>query len=394
MKLKTLGPNSLLILFGLLLALVTAEVGLRLVPNRLPPQVIVQLPRKWGPLRSVEIPQFWAEYQPLWESDPEVREHIKPGLDTVVHGHPEYPVWPIKTEALGSQVAGYRDTEPEAPPYAVVLGDSFGFGVGVTQEENWVTLLEQRLEMPIVNLSQVGASSFHEARIYERDGRSYQPAVVLWLFFQNDLKENLRFAQWLYPNRDIQTAGRVPSSFCHTFLHRHLDQVSVTYEWLLYVLRDCQHVGQTATPTYEDESLALTFCLDHDICDLGVQAQMLADGWAWTEPVIRAGLEAIEAEGSTAVFVIVPSKEQVYEPQYRSVHSLPAAYDIDRLTDPLRQLCRQEKLHCLDLTEPMREAATNGRQLYFPVDIHWNAAGNQVVAEIVNQYLHQEGLLP
>lgn len=56
MKLKTLWRNGLLILFGLLLALVMAEVGLRLIPNRLLPQVIVQLPRKWGPLRPIKPP--------------------------------------------------------------------------------------------------------------------------------------------------------------------------------------------------------------------------------------------------------------------------------------------------------------------------------------------------
>jgi hypothetical protein len=90
----------------------------------------------------------------------------------------------------------------------------------------------------------------------------------------------------------------------------------------------------------------------------------------------------------------VPSKEQVYRKQFQQVTSLLPDYNIDQLIEPLRQFCAAEKLHCLDLTPVFRTEAQKGKQLYFPIDIHWNVAGHALVAQVVENYLREENLLP
>lgn len=391
---KTVRPIAT-IAFGLGLGLLLIEVLLRLLPGLLPLETHSQLSQKAGWLAGVGLPQFLVEYRALWEEDDFLRERMKPNLDTVIHGNPEYPAWPIKTTSVGGGPAGFRDALPEgASPYALVLGDSFGFGVGVAAEETWLEQVEAQTGLAFVNLSQVGASSLQEARIYSRYGRNLPARVVFWMFFQNDLKDNLRFAQWLNPDEVVPQAVRRPSQPCAGMLHSLLKRYSLAYELLLYGRHTCEYSAMTPTYTYQDRRLTLTFCLDHDICDGEVQTQMLAAGWPLTRQALQDTLALLEPTGATLVILIVPSKEQVYWEQYRQVAALSSGYNIDQLTEPLRHFCAAERLHCLDLTPTLRAEAQQGRQLYFPVDIHWNAAGQAVVAREVKRYLRQENLIP
>lgn len=383
------------IAFGLGLGLLLIEFLLRLLPGLLPLETHSQLSQKAGWLAAVGLPQFLAEYRALWEEDDFLRERLKSNLDTVIHGNPEYPAWPIKTTSLGGGPAGFRDVLPEgASPYALVLGDSFGFGVGVTAEEIWLERVEAQTGLVLLNLSQVGASSLQEARIYGRYGRDLPARVVFWMFFQNDLKDNLRFAQWLNPDEAVPQAVRRPSQPCAGALHGLLKRYSLAYELLLYWRHTCEYSAMPPAPTYQDSRLTLTFCLDHDICDGEVQTQMLAAGWPLTRQALQDTLALLEPAGATLVILIVPSKEQVYWEQYRQVAAPPPSYTIDQLIEPLRRFCAAAHLHCLDLTPALRAEAQQGKQLYFPIDIHWNAAGHTVVARAVEEYLQQENLIP
>jgi len=395
LSLTKIGRPALAIIFGLGLGLILVEITLRLIPALLPLETHSQLNQKLGFMAPVGLPQFLAEYRTLWEEDDYLRERMKPNIDTVIHGNPEYPLWPIKTDSLGLGPAGFRDIlPPQAAPYALVLGDSFGFGVGVTAEETWLEQLQSQTRLPFINLSQVGASSLQEERIYAHYGRKLPAKIVFWMFFQNDLKDNLRFAQWLNPQANIPQAVRLPSHPCQGPLHPLLKHYSLAYELLLFGLHTCEYSAMTPTPAYHDEQLSLTFCLDHDICDLDVQARMLTDGWPLTRQALQDTLAQLNQTETTLVILIVPSKEQVYWDQFQQVASFPASYNIDQLTEPLRQFCATAKTHCLDLTPVFRAEARAGKQLYFPIDIHWNAAGHILAAQAVGDYLRHEKLLP
>ena len=55
--------------------------------------------------------------------------------------------------------------------------------------------------------------------------------------------------------------------------------------------------------------------------------------------------------------------------------------------------CRGHDIHCLDMLEQFQEQGKN-QQLYILRDTHWNAAGNQLAADLIFAYLETKQLLP
>jgi len=60
----------------------------------------------------------------------------------------------------------------------------------------------------------------------------------------------------------------------------------------------------------------------------------------------------------------------------------------------LNGFCQQESLHCLDLTPAFVEQTQTGAELYFRQDAHWNPAGHQLAADLLADYLIEQGLQP
>jgi hypothetical protein len=58
----------------------------------------------------------------------------------------------------------------------------------------------------------------------------------------------------------------------------------------------------------------------------------------------------------------------------------------------LREFLAREIPYHLDVAEPMAQAA-QGRRIRYHHDTHWNALGNRLAAEIIDQYLREAGLL-
>ena len=50
----------------------------------------------------------------------------------------------------------------------------------------------------------------------------------------------------------------------------------------------------------------------------------------------------------------------------------------------LATFCAEEGIDCVDLSEPMRQAAAASRLLYAPEDSHWNVGGHAFVADQVH----------
>ena len=103
-------------------------------------------------------------------------------------------------------------------------------------------------------------------------------------------------------------------------------------------------------------------------------------------------VDLAQQEGFTLVIVIVPTKEEVYR-QWTEVDL--GKDHIDKLTAgrvKMLELCHGQNLLCVDAYEAFTQRATKKELLYWPADIHLNPAGNQVLSDVVWDYLVDQSL--
>ncbi len=98
---------------------------------------------------------------------------------------------------------------------------------------------------------------------------------------------------------------------------------------------------------------------------------------------------AVSNGGGSYAVVMVPAKLRVIGPLCTwPAGSKLADYEahLGPLPDQIRQRCEQEGIDMLDLTQSLRESATNGRIPWFPGDTHWNAIGHDVAADSLSAW--------
>lgn len=67
---------------------------------------------------------------------------------------------------------------------------------------------------------------------------------------------------------------------------------------------------------------------------------------------------------------------------------------LDTKESVLRDFFREEAVEFVSATEVLRNAAAEGRQVYYTYDQHWTAAGHVVVAEELYRYLTESNTPP
>jgi lysophospholipase L1-like esterase len=95
---------------------------------------------------------------------------------------------------------GFRGPEPEAFPYRPILflGDSFTVGYGVNDGEEFPALVQKALEkrygknrVPVVNAGMAGNGNGRWVKFLRREGKKYNPRLVILQFFDNDFNDNI-----------------------------------------------------------------------------------------------------------------------------------------------------------------------------------------------------------
>jgi lysophospholipase L1-like esterase len=55
----------------------------------------------------------------------------------------------------------------------------------------------------------------------------------------------------------------------------------------------------------------------------------------------------------------------------------------------MRDFCAEEGIPFLDLTGALQARVAEGHNVYFPDDSHWNAAGHEVAARALSDFLRE-----
>ncbi|RME55705.1 MAG: SGNH/GDSL hydrolase family protein [Deltaproteobacteria bacterium] len=329
--------------------------------------------RRWAPEHVIPPPKrrvAWMPYQ---------RAPSIPGLPveyipyrSVLHIYPEPKrayLGPGNRVEIRFNSQGFRDVEHAPSPPAgghriVVLGDSFTLGEGVHFPDIYPRRLEALLKkacncpVDVVNLSFMGAATYHEAILLEHKGLPLSPDIVIVGFVLNDALHPARemtdvVDNFMLFNPDLFEKGRKSN-----WLTRH----SRLARWLFdrYRLARLRRETEAAYRSlYREEEL----------------------GFRLMKQALVRMKEMTQARGAhllVAIFPLMYDLDDSYP--FRSIHRL------------ILDLCAAEGIDAVDLFPDFR--GIDARELWaHPSDHHPNERAHAIIAEALAREIERRGLL-
>lgn len=300
---------------------------------------------------------------------------IKPNLDTIMYT-PEKVGFHVKTTTLGFDGIWFRDDGTSGSPYAIVLGDSFTFALGVNESSMWTKILGNDFNAKFVNMGVWGYSTIAEERTMEKYGLKMKPKLVILGFAVNDFSDSYNFYQ------DVIAPSKPASDFLR-------DNVAV-YRFLWEKLGELKH--DTEIINYSDGNLTFLFWPQPALKNISPKFEKVIVGESYAKASILKMKKLADENGAKFIIALLPAKEQVYWDIVKKYISNPEDYTYDYPLDSIRSFCSDNNLNCVDVRPIFNEHALKHEQLFFPVDSHYNEAGNKLVAEALYKYFQNTTL--
>ncbi|MFI4944146.1 MAG: hypothetical protein ACHP85_12825 [Burkholderiales bacterium] len=424
--------------------LVFLEIGMRAIGDRLPSWVT-------DPRRN--LGEVHADTDPRWQDSASYGHRLAPRVDTFCQwrdgdivrmgflqsGLARHPVYRFPFVTDGD---GFRNAE-SGPTTAVVaaLGDSFTDGLTLPAGLTWPARLADHLGVSVRNYGTAGFGPGQELLVLKQYVRERGPRrVVIGFFAGNDLVDAERFESFQREGVDFPSVGRgwkfkgEIARFDEFYVTSLYQAVSGLFgnlkrqpvePWAYAGVEDYSGddpAPSSATRPRFDRGLftvpvagrVLRFAfLPPYLNRLTLSRQELeaSRGWQLTQRSYREMQQLLRAQGSELVVLFIPFKAQVYLPllaasfpaaelesALRSSLGNPQAPGLEvlmrnrlALNDLMREFCAREGIAFLDLTAELQSTLRTGRNVYFPDDSHWNAAGHEVAARSLSRLLRAEG---
>ena len=362
-RLRRLLGTILLLCIGTGVALISAEVLLRLFPGLLPPDRRAYLeagdqsggvPHPY--IGSLHTPnQTWV----LTSRDYSVKQ------TTDEHGFRNRGPWPERADI-------------------VVLGDSLAFGYGVADNGSWPAILDSSLpDLKVMNFGLVGAGPEQYMRVYRTFGSQLKPRlVIVGMFTGNDFWDTGMFNRWLRSGvkgnymywRDHGRGSAGVLGAAKRMIGAHSYVYNLALEARGRLLNRKKDRRTLTLKGGESVQLAID---EHEQLTAGSVA-----GSAELASVVGSlsALKAMaEAQDAQLLLVFQPSKEEVYSPML--------GLRVRNSSEALRAELDRMKIRYIDLLPAFREHAKSGEKLYFEVDGHPNETGYRLIANSVIAYL-------
>ena len=375
------------------------EGGLRLFPSALPPrlQEIVYLVINGTP--------FAQEWDTAWVRN---REHyfiVKPDLvDSLQYGSPLVSFHVNTIELWEGGGIGFRNRPVDYFVDAVVVGDSFTFCF-TEYEDCWVTRLEQNTGMGLVNLGQPATGTRSHYLILDGYGKPYNPPLVIWQFFGNDFNDD--YGLLSYRDEIEKLDGDVVAD---AEAHQKTLDTSGLAGWLrtnsvafsvLEVALTGSRGGLNPTDDqfgerYEVElanGQRLGFGQPYEPLALDMERPANQAGRDASRESFQNALDLTESWDGKMIVLIIPTREEVYE----SLTTDLLGDDLGKIKSArlaMLDMCEELAMLCYDVLPDLQNFAEQGESLYYYDDMHFNPNGNRILADLVQVWLDEQGLLP
>jgi hypothetical protein len=325
------------------------------------------------------------------------------------------PGYPAFTASIHTDGRGFRNSA--APDHAdlLALGDSFVEGAHVSDEHPWPVKLAQRTGLAVYSLGMSGYSPVRHLAALKQYGLALKPAGVICMLYEgNDFRSAKRLQQ-----DTGYGLGKLLEVYCkQSPIVLSLDQLLIStfggigdssgvkgidaLSWLPFRAPDgLDGKFYAFAPKQVTEAL-----LTEDFFEN-------SDRWEALASILEEMKRTCDAAGCRLIIAFAPTKAHVTLPLV--IDRLPTdrflaflkigskrQLDADMLKSDLlpcldareavvKNWCDSEDLPFISLTEPLRRAAAEGRQVYFTYDQHWTPPGHEVVAAFIADFCKGQG---
>jgi len=375
------------------------EGSLRLFPSVLPPRL------QEIAYTVINGTPFAQEWDTAWVRN---REHyfiVKPDLvDSLQYGSPLVSFHVNTIELWEGGGIGFRNRPVDYFVDAVVIGDSFTFCF-TEYEDCWVTQLEQNTGMGLVNLGQPATGTHSHYLILDGYGKPYAPPLVIWQFFGNDFNDDYGLLSYrdeietldgdVLANAEANTQS-IDTDGIDGWLRTNSVAFSILEVTLTGSRGGVNPADHQFNERYEvtlENGQRLGFGQPYEPLALDMARPANQAGRDASLESFQNAVDLTESWGGKMVVLIVPTREEVYE-------SVTADYlgdDLDKIKSArlaMLDMCKELNLLCYDVLSDLQTSADQGESLYYYDDMHFNPNGNRILADLVQTWLDEQGLLP
>jgi len=296
---------------------------------------------------------------------------------------------------------GFRETTPLSEARIFALGDSFTFGVSVTQESTWVNVLNRLTGASIYNLGVSGNSPGQQLMLLENILRTKANAVkvrhVLWMICEgNDLEDSYdteRPVEYeekasgndVFRGTIVETLSRIPSTLRRqSVIHRVITgQVAFSLPSRVPDRLDPYLVdgARLSVPVYYSSRYGYKLFYPPYIERVTKPESYITSHP--NRPLLDNTFKQMallgKKHGFTVTIVIAPTAERMYGAHFEKFPSIPSE---PYFVNYLEKLSAALDFNVINL-HPLLQSYVREELLYWRDDTHWNERGHRVVAEII-----------
>ena len=335
------------------------------------------------------------EYDPVlgWKMKPNVQERVSlVDVENI----------PVRANSQGFWDNEFKlEKDPQRRRIAF-LGDSFTWGMGVRENERFSNVLQQSVsQFESLNFGVPGYGTDQSLLVWENVASRYRPDVVVLTIYQNDYVDNMFV---------VRSGLRKPYFEWHEGSApelRGMDGNTANF-WTDGVFNQAAppYITLFPRPT-EKRSRVLHWLVKHsDLARLAYTIlRRVNDGDQPSVTQVSAQAKQPQPAGITTLSDLPPTERREVELMSALIKQLAtevkgsgAKFIVVLAGSPIMNFNVQE--HELDRADIRYIDATTGalaanlpqgeRQLYFPYNKHWTAAGHRAVAGLIEQTLRDE----
>ena len=272
-------------------------------------------------------------------------------------------ITPEYTMRAHTNSLGFRGPEPREFPHRSILflGDSFTFGLGVSDGEEYPALVGKELAerygigtIPIVNAGLGNMGQGRWVKFLRQEGEKFDPRVVVLQFLQNDFSDNIRERLFALTETGELKALPVPSLSRGRKFQRMIESVpGLTELYLIGLLRQSYHAWKSR-----------------------------AGGGA--PDATQQGQRAVEEAEMLLTYRLTEEALRICREEGWPVIALVVGIEGQRLAGLLDVL---EDYQVPGAVIPGKKYRPD---LHFRIDGHWNASGHRYAAARVTELLDSE----